>query len=99
MNETILWLLYVVGAVAAYGAVQRLGWRIVPSTILGSVPTLIGWALLYLLTAEDDRPAFWRVDLSLNLSFALIFAACGAAAAFAMQYRSSRGEDGLTKGD
>jgi hypothetical protein len=99
LNETILWLLYVVGAVAAYAAVQKLGWRIVPSTILGCVPTLLGWAVLYFLTARDDRPAFWRVDLSLNLSFALIFAACGAAAGFAMQYRSSRGEDGLTNGD
>ena len=99
MNETILWLLYVVGAVAAYAAVQRLGWRIVPSTIAGCVPTLLGWLLLYVLTATDDRPNWWRVDLSLNLSFALIFAACGAAAGFAMQYRSSRAEDGLTNDD
>jgi hypothetical protein len=49
--------------------------------------------------AEDDRPNWWRLDLSLNLSFAIIFAACGAAAAFALQYRSSRGEDRLTNGD
>ena len=99
MNETILWLLYVVGAVAAYAAVQRLLWRIVPSTIAGCVPTLLGWAVLYFLTARDDRPAFWRVDLSLNLSFALIFAACGAAVAFAMEHRSSGGEDRLTNED
>ena len=99
MNETILWLLYACGAAAAYAAVRKLGWRIVPSTLVGMIPTLLGWLLLYLLTAKDDRPAWWRVDLSLNLSFALIFAACGAAAAFAMQYRSSGGEDRLTNGD
>ena len=99
MNESILWLLYVVGAVAAYAAFQRLGWRIVPSTIAGCVPTLLGWGVMYLLTPPDDRPSFWRVDLSLNLSFALIFAACGAAVAFAMQYRSSRGADRLTNED
>ena len=99
MNETILWLLYVVSAAAAYAAVHKLGWRIVPSTIVGTIPTLLGWAVLYFLTAEADRPNWWRVDLSLNLSFALIFAACGAAAAFALQYRSSRGEDRLTNED
>ena len=99
MNETILWLLYVAGAAVAFAAVRRLDWRIVPSTIAGTVPTLLGGGLIYLLTAEDKRPAWWRVDLSLNLSFALIFAACGAAAAFALQYRSSRSEDRLTNED
>jgi hypothetical protein len=99
LNETILWLLYAVGAAAAYAAVHKLGWRIVASTLIGTVPTLLGWGVLYLLTAKDDRPAWWRVDLSMNLSLALIFAACGAAAAFALQYRSSRGDDRLTKGD
>lgn len=99
MNETILWLLYLVGAAVAYAAVQKFGWRIVPSTIAGCVPTLLGWGMMYVLTAKDDRPSFWRVDLSLNLSFALIFAACGAAVAFAIQYRSSREEDRLTNED
>jgi hypothetical protein len=59
----------------------------------------LGWLLLYFTIAEEDRPNWWRVHLSLNLSFAIIFAACGAAAAFALQYRSSRGEDRLTKRD
>lgn len=99
MNETILWLLYLVGAAVAFAAVHKFDWRIVPSTIVGTFPTLIGWAVLYFVTAEEDRPVWWRVDLSLNLSFALIFAACGAAAAFAMQYRSSRAEDRLTNED
>jgi hypothetical protein len=99
LNETILWLLYVVSAAVSFAAVYKLDWRIVPSTIVGTFPTLIGWGALYFLTTEDDRPAWWRVDLSLNLSFALIFAVCGAAAALAIQYRSSRGEDRLTNED
>jgi len=44
LNETILWLLYAFGAVVAYAAVQKLGWRIVPSTLVGMIPTLLGWA-------------------------------------------------------
>ena len=99
MTETILWLLYMVGAVAAFAAVHKLGWRIVPSTLIGTVPTLLCWLVLYFTTAKDDRPAWWRLDLSLNLSFALIFAACGAALAFALQYRSSREQDRLTNDD
>jgi hypothetical protein len=99
LNETILWLLYAVGAASAFVAVHKLGWRIVPSTLVGAVPTLLGWLALYFLTAEDDRPAFWRLDLSMNFSLALIFAACGAAAAFTLQYRSSPGEDRLTNED
>ena len=90
MNETLLWLLYLVSAVVAFLAVQRLGWRIVPSMLAGTLVTLIGWVLLYLLTADDNRPEFWRLDLSLNASFALIFAGVGAALAFAMKDREAR---------
>ena len=84
MNETLLWLLYLVSAVVAFLTVHRLGWRIVPSMLTGAFVTAIGWGLLYLVTAEDKRPAFWRLDLSLNVSFAVIFAGAGAAAAFAL---------------
>ena len=90
MNETLLWLLYLVSAAVAFLAVQKLGWRIVPSMLAGTLVTMIGWGLIFLLTAEDKRPAFWRLDLSLNASFALIFAGAGAAIAFAM--KSGRSE-------
>ena len=90
MNETLLWLLYLVSAIVAFLTVQRLGWRIVPSMLAGTMVTLIGWVPLYLLTAEDKRPEFWRLDLSLNASFALIFAGVGAALAFAMKDREAR---------
>ena len=90
MNETLLWLLYLVSAIVAFLTVQRLGWQIVPSMLAGTLVTLIGWVPLYLLTAEDKRPEFWRLDLSLNASFALIFAGVGAALAFAMKDREAR---------
>ena len=90
MNETLLWLLYLVSAVTAFLTVQKLAWRIVPSMFAGTAVTVVGWALIFLLTAEDKRPPFWRVDLSLNASFALIFAGAGAALAFALRQREER---------
>ena len=89
MNETLLWLLYLVSAAVAFLTVQQRGWRIVPSMLAGTVVTIVGWGLIFLLTAEDKRPAFWRLDLSLNASFALIFAGAGAAIAFAMKRNQS----------
>ena len=90
MNETLLWLLYLVSAVVGFLAVHRLGWRLVPSILAGTLVTVLGWVPIFLLTAEDKRPPFWRLDLSLNASFALIFAAAGAALAFAMKDREAR---------
>ena len=87
MNQTLLWLLYLISAAVAFLTVHKLGWRMVPSMLAGTMVTVIGWGLLYLLTAEDKRPDFWRVSLSLDASFGLIFAAAGAAAAFAMKHR------------
>lgn len=89
MNETLLWLLYLVSAAVAFLTVQQLGRRIVPSMLAGTVVTIVGWGLIFLLTAEDKRPAFWRLDLSLNASFALIFAGAGAAIAFAIKRNQS----------
>ena len=89
MNETLLWLLYLVSAAVAFFTVQKLGWRLVPSMLAGTLVTVLGWLVIYVLTAEDKRPAFWRLDLSLNASFALIFAGAGAALAFAMKSREA----------
>ena len=84
MNETLLWLLYLVSAAVAFLTVQKLRWRIVPSMLVGTLVSIVGWFVIYQFTAEDLRPAFWRVDLSLSACFALIFAGAGAALAFAM---------------
>jgi hypothetical protein len=89
LNETILWLLYFVGAAAAFAAVYRLGWKIVPSTLAGTAIATLGWAILYFATEADKRPKWWKLDLSLNVSFAVIFAAAGAALAFALVSRNA----------
>jgi hypothetical protein len=89
LTDSLLWLLYSAGAAIAFALIHRLGWRIVPSMIVATIPTLLGWIALFLGMAEEDRPAWWRLDLSLNLSFALIFAAAGAAVAFALKSRGS----------
>jgi hypothetical protein len=91
LNETILWLLYLVGAAAAFAAVYRFGWKIVPSTLAGTAIATLGWALLYFSAEESKRPAFWKLDLSLNVSFAIIFAAVGAAIGFALVGRRNQG--------
>jgi len=88
LNETLLWLLYLLSAAAAFAAVFRLGWRIVPAMLAGTAVTLVGWLLMY-LTAKESRPAFWEVDLSLNASFALIFAGAGAAFGFFRRGRTN----------
>ena len=87
MTDSLLWLLYCVGAALAFALIFRWAWRIVPSMLAGTVPTLIGWTLLYLSLDAEERPNWWRLDLSLNLSFALIFAAAGAALAFVLKSR------------
>jgi len=87
LNESILWLLYLVGAAAAFSAVYRLRWKIVPSTLAGTAIATLGWAVLYFATDADKRPTFWKVDLSMNISFAVIFAAVGAAIGFALLSR------------
>jgi hypothetical protein len=89
LNETILWLLYVVGAGAAFAAVYWLGWKIVPSTLGGTAIATLGWALLYFSTEDDKRPPFWKLDLSMNVSFAMIFAALGAALGYLIVSRNA----------
>jgi hypothetical protein len=49
LNETLLWLLYLVSAVTAFLIVQKLGWRIVTSMLAGTAVTVVGWALILAL--------------------------------------------------
>ena len=78
MNETLLWLLYCVGGVLAFAAVHRWRWRIALAVISGGLITTIGWLLIFRFTDEEKRPDWVKLDLSLNVTFALIFAAFGA---------------------
>ena len=45
--------------------------------LAGTLVTVLGWLPIFLLGSRTSGLPFWRVDLSLNASFALIFAGAG----------------------
>ena len=79
MNETLLWLGYCISGGLAFAAIYYWRWRIVLAVAAGALVTAIGWLLLFRFTDEAMRPDWIRVDLSLNLTFGLMFAVFGAA--------------------
>jgi hypothetical protein len=88
MNETLLWLFYLVGAGAAFWAVR---YRRLPLTVAMLAPAVVGTAIWYAaveLGKEENEPAWINVDLAINFSFFLIFAGAGAAIAFFLNSRS-----------
>ena len=89
MNETLLWLLYIVGGGAAFALVRYRRWPITPSTL---VPAVAGTALWYVaveLGKEKNEPAWINVDLAMNFSFFVIFAAVGAGLGMLMRQRDA----------
>ena len=88
MNETLLWLLYFLSGAAAFAIIFFQRWPITAAMLIGTSVTIAGWAFLYLLAAEDSRPEWWKLDLSLNACFGLIFAAAGAALAHVLLLRN-----------
>ena len=90
MNETLLWLLYCVSGALAFAAVYYWRWHVAWAILSGGLLTTIGWLLLFRLTDEEKRPDWVKLDLSLNVTFALIFAAFGAAIAWWLLKRRSR---------
>ena len=79
MNETLLALVYFTSGGLAFAAIYYWRWRIGLAVFAGVLITAIGWLLIFRFTDEEMRPDWIRVDLSLNLTFGLIFAALGAA--------------------
>ena len=82
MNETLLWLAYGVGGGLSFAAVYYWRWHIAWAVISGGLITAISWVLLFRFTAEEKRPDWLKLDLSLNITFGLIFAAFGAGLAW-----------------
>jgi hypothetical protein len=79
LNETLLWLLYCVSGLVAFSVTYHLRGRPIFAALAGGLLTGAGWSLLYAMTDVEQRPDWIRLDLSLNLTFGLIFAAVGAA--------------------
>ena len=87
MNETLLWLAYFASGGLAFAAIYYWRWRVVLAVLAGGLLTAICWLLIFGFTAEEMRPDWVRVDLSLNLTFGLTFAVFGAVLG---QWRLSR---------
>ena len=89
MSENLVWLLYVLSAAFAFAAVYRWRWRVTLAMLTPAAATTALWAMAVWLGSEEDEPAWFTVDLTLNASFALIFAAAGAALGFWLRERRS----------
>ena len=88
MSENLIWLMYVVGAGLAFAAVRYRRWPLSASMLLPAVVGTLIWYLAVELGKEENEPAWINVDLSMNFSFFLIFAAVGAAIAFYLNSRT-----------
>jgi hypothetical protein len=78
LNETLLWLVYFVSGGFAFAGAYRWRWNIGLAVLSGGLISTIGWLLIFGLTDEEMRPRWIRLDLSLNLTLGLMFAAAGA---------------------
>lgn len=78
MNESLLWFLYCVSGVLGFAAVYYWRWRPAWAVLSGGLVTTIGWLLMFRFTDEERRPDWVKLDLSLSVTFALIFAVFGA---------------------
>ena len=87
MSDTIVWLGYLIGAALAYWTVYSRGWKVTPAAIVGGLVGLAIWALTFLATSREDRSDWLQVEVALNGSLSLIFAAAGAAVALALKHR------------
>lgn len=88
MSETALWLLFCLSSLVAFAAVYYRRWYITVATLAGGLVIALGWAILYWLSSEEKRPDWVRIDLSINLSLGVIFAAAGAALAHFLLMRN-----------
>ena len=82
MTESLFWLVYAVSGALAFCGVYYWRWRVALAILAGCLVTAIGWLLIFRFTDEEKRPTWLKVDLSLNLSLGLIFAAVGAGVAW-----------------
>ena len=92
MNETLLWLLYVISGGIAFATIYYWRWRIALAVLTGGLVTTIGWLLIFRFTDEEKRPDWVRLDFSLNVTFGLIFAAAGAVIAWRSLRRGGTAE-------
>ena len=87
MSDKLIWLGYLVGAAIAFVLVYSQAWKITLATIVGGAVGLAVWGVVFATTSSDERSPWLQVELALNGSLSLIFAAAGAAVALALRHR------------
>jgi hypothetical protein len=87
LSDTIVWLGYLIGAAIAFWVVHSHSWKVTLATIVGGLAGLAIWAVTFLATSSEERSSWLQVEVALNGSLSLIFAAAGAAAALALKHR------------
>jgi hypothetical protein len=87
LTDTIVWLGYLIGAAISFAAVYQRSWKVSLASIVGGLVGLAVWAVTYLATSTEDRSSWLQVEIALNGSLSLIFAAAGAAVALALKHR------------
>jgi hypothetical protein len=87
LSDTIVWLGYLIGAAIAFWTVNAQSWKVTPATIVGGLVGVAIWAVTFLTTSTEERSDWLQVELALNGSLSLIFAAAGAAVAIALKHR------------
>lgn len=88
MSELALWLNYGLSAAIAFAAIYITGFRIVSAMLLGTLVALAVWLAVSLASGASFSDPSLEPALVVNGSFSLIFAAAGAALAFALSRRN-----------
>jgi hypothetical protein len=86
LSELLTWLGYGVSAALAFAAVHYKAWKIVPASLAAAAAGLVFAILGMLVTKAEDRSPWETVEVTLNASVCLMFAALGAAVALAIKH-------------
>ncbi len=87
MSDALIWLGYLIGAGISFVLVYSQDWKVTLATLAGGAVALAIWGVIFGTTSSDDRSPWLQVEMALNGSLALIFAAAGAAVALALKHR------------
>ena len=87
MSDSFVWIGYLIGAGIAFILVYSQGWKVTLATLSGGAVALAIWAIIFATTNSEERSPWLQVELGLNGSLSLIFAAAGAAVALSLKHR------------
>ena len=91
MSEAALWLNYCLSGAVAFSVIYWRGWRIVNAMLLGTAVTVALWLAVSLGRGGSLSDPALEAAIVTNACLSLVFAAAGAALAFALRQRSNGG--------